>query len=255
MIDPNKVMLMCRSRHGTNANGFTSGLVTSMGSGLINAFAFLEGCSDPALAANLVFHAFLQMRSHTHLLMVDDDIEFAARDVALMLGVPWREDLWGERPAPLPPDNATRDEQGDPLIVVGEYSSRTDAPKKWRRDLGFGFVLIARAALERMISATRSDSGAPLLGTFSHEDASTVYHFCPAGPNFEGHWVTEDHGFYYVGMLAGIVSRIERHVRLGHRGTKIYRLPPYSASSGDAAASSPSRFPDYPVSVGVNASD
>lgn len=241
MIGARKLLLMTPSRHGEFPAGYVSGLVNCIGTGLVDSYAFLESCSDPQLARDLIFHAFL-LSDATHLLMVDDDILFEPRDVAILAGlpqegVPWRAE-WGPAPPTASADHATLDAAGLPLVTVGEYAERTDNLARARRIIGFGFVLIARSALERILAADRPD-GSPMVGYFRHMDGTDCAHLAPAGPNFESRWVTEDHGFYHICNLIGIVPRLEGRVNLGHRGVMVFRLPTLPTARGSGVLGQP----------------
>lgn len=80
--------------------------------------------------------------------------------------------------------------------------------------------------LERLVTSADDKAGAPRLWQVSHQ-GRMFYDFFPSGPILSqfvptAEWKGEDHGFFTLCMLAGIIPRIETRTRLTHIGRKGY---------------------------------
>lgn len=82
------------------------------------------------------------------------------------------------------------------------------------------------AALDRLEASITRQAGTPRLWQVSHR-GRMFYDYFPSGPLVsqlvpQGEWKGEDHGFWTLCMLAGLVPRIETRTRLLHIGRKAY---------------------------------
>jgi hypothetical protein len=153
-------------------------------------------------------------------------------------------------------------------IVVCEYRQKTDDEIK-NVNLGMGFVRIHRSVFEALIdlkhsmddfvrlsksefdeaceqshdgiltfhkSDFRHEGGGPRVAQLMH-NGKMLYDFYPQGAMIsalvpEVSYKGEDHGFFTLCMLAGIIPRIETRTRLIHIGRKAF---PYMGSDPDHA--------------------
>jgi len=84
----------------------------------------------------------------------------------------------------------------------------------------------ALMAARALVAGKEDKAGQPRLWQTSWQ-GRTFYDFFPSGPLISqfvptGEWKGEDHGFFTLCMLAGIVPRIETRTRLVHIGRKGY---------------------------------
>lgn len=80
--------------------------------------------------------------------------------------------------------------------------------------------------VQQLLDSVRDKTGAPRLWQCTH-NGRTFWDYYPSGPVINEfvpttQWMGEDHGFFTLCMLAGIVVRIERRTRLTHLGRKGY---------------------------------
>jgi hypothetical protein len=92
---------------------------------------------------------------------------------------------------------------------------------------------ILTAAISQLILASEDKAGTPRLWQATHQ--GRLYHdYFPTGPILSqfvpsANWQGEDHGFFTLCHLAGIIPRIETRTRLLHIGRKAY---PYLGPDG-----------------------
>jgi len=83
-----------------------------------------------------------------------------------------------------------------------------------------------RAEVDALLASAEDKAGQPRLWQVSHK-GRMVYDYFPSGPLLSqfvpsAEWKGEDHGFFTLCMLAGIIPRIETRTRLIHMGRKGY---------------------------------
>lgn len=80
--------------------------------------------------------------------------------------------------------------------------------------------------IEELVLSLQDPVGAPRLWQTMHQ-GRMLYDYYPSGPLIDQHvpcgqWMGEDHGFWTLCRLAGLVPRIERRTQLIHIGRKGY---------------------------------
>lgn len=95
--------------------------------------------------------------------------------------------------------------------------------KAWRAD---GWGKDCQLIIEQLLDTTEDKAGTPRLWQVSHK-GRLYTDFFPSGPILSqfvptAEWKGEDHGFFTLCQLAGIVPRIETRTRLLHVGRKAY---------------------------------
>ncbi len=256
MIDAKKVLIATPSIDGKHVTAYSGGLAAAAAAGLVGGQTYLDFNSDIRRGRSLMVAGFLFRAPHEHLLFIDADIGFAARDVRLLLGHPPHPDT-DEPYEEIQPQAsaATLDEHGDPLITVGSYAKKIDpmprvlalirgALQEHARGIsiealmdavrlpevkfGLGFCRISRAAFEKILATDNPDTGAPLVGSWDDREVNLqIPDLFPSGPAIAGSmYMAEDHGFWHLVQRAGIIPFFEPRVRLVHIGMKEYALNP-----------------------------
>lgn len=85
---------------------------------------------------------------------------------------------------------------------------------------------VSNDLLTLLIESKTSQAGTPRLWQATYE-GRVFYDYYPSGPITDlhvpnGQWMGEDHGFWTLCRLAGLIPRIERRTRLLHLGRKAY---------------------------------
>lgn len=202
MIDPKTIIVMTPSHHGEVCTGYVSGMLQC--ADLYGGHSFIVGMSEINKARNLMVHAFLNLPVQFEwLVTIDADIEFSRQDFELLC-----EDI------PFEVDDKTH------AIVTAEYARRPiDDRKAVRRGpakLALGFARTHRSVFEELRDVKNADNET-LVNSFFN-DGQIVYDYFPSGAQASGHWLSEDHGFFTLCQIAGIVPRIETRTNLVHWG-------------------------------------
>lgn len=194
-VDPAKVFLCTPTHDGTLCTGYTGGALSS--GHLFGGVAFIVGTSHVQLARDLQARAFLRQPQFEWLLSIDADIGFSRADLQLLY-------------------------EGDSLLRVAEYSKKNF--KDAANQFGMGFVLIHRSVFTAL-DEVALDDGVPLVDVFPWQGEMVANYF-PSGVLNAGHWMGEDHGFFMLAKVAGIIPRVETRTRLVHWGRHGYEYAP-----------------------------
>lgn len=203
MIDPKTVVVMTPTHNGDVCCGYTSGLMQC--GDIVGGLAFVVGMSEINLARNLVVNAFLKLpEQYEWLVCIDADMEFSRQDMLYLL------------------ENENFD--GDIVshgIVCAEYARRPikdiESNKRFGpAKLALGFSRIHRSVFAEL-QRVENDAGEQMVSTFFRE-GEILHDYFPTGAKNDGHWLSEDHGFFLLCKLAGIAPRIETRTRLIHWG-------------------------------------
>lgn len=203
MIDPAKVMIVTPTHDGNVCCGYASGIATC--ANLFAGIGFIAGNSDIGLVRAMQAHLFLQTQ-FDHLLSIDADIQFSRTDLELLY-------------------------EGDEDIACAEYVKKDGTGDAAR--YGLGFVRIHRSVFDKLraltIDNTEHGKSAPMVGDFIHK-GTVMADFFPSGPNFSGHWLGEDNGFFHLCEIAKIATRVEKRTRLVHWGRMSFVYQPQTLS-------------------------
>lgn len=220
MIDPRTILLSMPCHDGRNMVE-TTGAIVAVG-GRFAAFTGPAECSHPSLVRNIIADNFLRS-DFKWLVCLDSDIYFSVRDWEYLMEPtvqatdpePSRLELGGAQ------ENAPT--QWADALVSAEYAYKRDTFEPVK--LGLGFTRIHRSVFETLINMKTGDGRQALW--MGQKDGRKFYDFYPDGaylstivPSSE--WKGEDHGFFTMCMLAGIIPRIETRTRLTHIGRKGY---------------------------------
>jgi len=209
MIDRQSLVVMTPSHHGEVCTGYVSGLLQC--SDLIGGTAFIVGMSEINLARNLMVNAFLNLPEQFEwLVMIDADLEFSRQDFLYLC-----EEF------PLMDYTAVGEGvTATHAIVSAEYARRPiDARAPTPRGpakLAVGFARIHRQVFAALREVKNSE-GHELVQTFFRQ-GQVLHDYFPTGAQGDGHWLSEDHGFFRLCQLAGIIPRIECRAQLIHWG-------------------------------------
>lgn len=250
MIDPRQVMVCIPSYSQCIVAEAVGSLVAC--TRFFAQISITQGVSHVAMARNLIAEKF-KRSGLEWLVSIDDDIAFTPDDFQILmepvdiaslnrsdvddtptrvacagLREPDSQDVghaisYGHVPRPVPVQI-----EAD-AIVCAEYSYKDDTLTPCRQ--GLGFVRIHRSVFETLENMRHEDGTARLWQ--SMYQGRMVTDFYPSGPIVSmivpgAPWTGEDHGFFLVCKLAGIVPRIETRTRLFHVGSKAY---PYAGGS------------------------
>lgn len=226
MIDPRSVFVGIPCYSGSMVAELCGVLIAT--SRMYGRVSIKQSVSHISLARNMIAEQFKQSGLEW-LLTIDDDIAPRPEDMELILGtapVDYFHEV-GEGPTRV---SCPLLEQGSRVmgsadaIVCAEYSYKDDLLRPVH--LGLGFTRIHRSVFEALDNLKHTDDGSPRLWQFTHEGKLLVDYY-PSGPLTAmlvpgAPWTGEDHGFFMVCKLAGIVPRIETRTRLHHIGRKAY---------------------------------
>lgn len=215
MIDPTKVLIATPCHDGKVEAAYAGGIAACASAHLFGNIVFLNSISHVALARNKIAQGFLQS-AYDWLVFIDSDIAFSERDFRLLMDYPLRdsassEDFDGEFE-----DVLSRTPEGEVLISCAEYARKVDDDSAVR--FGMGFCRIHRSAFGMLDSLTKED-GSERVNAFFHNGSLCRDYFI-SGCMSDGHWLGEDHGFFSLCRLAGIIPRIEQRTTLLHWGRK-----------------------------------
>ena len=216
MINRKSLVVMTPSHQGDVVTGYASGLFQC--TDLIGALAFVNGMSEPNLARNLIAHAFLQLPEEIEwLVCIDADMEFSRQDFIYLC----ENIAVDNQPGTLGVLGVGKSlEAHNHAIVCAEYARRPIKHNSERRlgpaKFGLGFTRIHRDVFVSLQTVVNSE-GDSLVPTFMRE-GQLLHDYFPTGAQPDGHWLSEDHGFFRLVQLAGIVPRIETRTRLVHWG-------------------------------------
>jgi hypothetical protein len=243
MIDPRQVMVCIPS--------YSQRIVAEAVGSLIACTRFFaqisitQGVSHVAMARNLIAEKFLRSGLEW-LVSIDDDIAFTPNDFQILME-PRATHADETQPTQIycnqmsmrsggRTDDGTMDRVSLPAdaIVCAEDSYKDDTLTPCRQ--GLGFVRIHRSVFESLQKLQHEDGTARLWQ--SMYQGRMVTDFYPSGPIVSmivpgAPWTGEDHGFFLVCRLAGIIPRIETRTKLFHVGSKAY--PYVGGSSADGA--------------------
>lgn len=240
MIDPRTVGVFIPTYDGHILAELAGQLVAN--SRFFGGISFTVGVSHVSLARNIMAEKFLRS-SFDWMLCIDADIVPGLHDFPRMLSeqdttgnavdasitavdcktLSYRrgeKDFDGRGNTEMRPVEGTG--VGDALVVA-EYSYKDDSLRPV--SFGLGFARIHRSVFEAIQKSTFAD-GQSRPWQFTHQ-GRLFTDFYPSGPILSqfvphGEWKGEDHGFFMLCQLAGIVPRIEKRTELTHVGTKGY---------------------------------
>lgn len=206
-----------------------------------------SGVSLVPLVRNIIAHEFMSS-NFEWLVCIDSDIAFTPQDFHFLLE-PWNQNhIARDEPQP---SRVTCEGWARPLsdgsgrmargkfeadaIVSAEYAYKNELLEPCR--MGLGFTRIHRSVFETLQHLTHSD-GTARLWQFRHQ-GQMFFDYFPCGPFVAqlipgAQWKGEDHGFFTLCAIAGIIPRIETRTRLVHIGVKGY--PYYESSKTDPFA-------------------
>lgn len=231
MIDPRTVFLAMPCGDGRMMAETAASLIRI--NGRFAAFTFKSEVSHVSLVRNFIADDFLRSGLEW-LVSIDSDIVFEPDDFNLLM-MP-SDDSWREDGSPCPTrtrieEIAGRNQDGTPklmtsdadLLVCAEYPYKNDNLEPVK--LGYGFVRVHRSVFETLQNLKHDDGQARLWQMTHH--GRLICDYYPSGPMVGLHvptaeWKGEDHGFWTLCMLAGLIPRIERRTRLVHVGRKAY---------------------------------
>lgn len=199
MIKPETALVMIPCHDGRVDSYCTGGLLSSRD--LFAQVGFINGISQVNLARNMIVNRFLAETAFMWLVCIDSDIEFKRIDLEMLLSNPTSS-------------QATKDENGNDLVVVAEYSRKVESLDPVR--FGLGFARIHRSVFAALESL-RTDDGRERLERFAWQGQLLTDYF-PSGAYPPLQWYGEDTGFFHCVRLAGIYPRIEQRTRLTHWG-------------------------------------
>lgn len=220
-IDPRTVMVAIPCHDGKVMAELCGMLVSSRD--FFSAISLPAECSNVSLVRNMIADSFLRS-PFEWLVCIDSDIVPRREDFEFLLQPTAAKDDLEEW---TPSTRIGQDEsspQGFDVLVCAEYPYKNDdlAPIK----LGMGFVRIHRCVFQTLQELKHEDTGEPRLWQCHHQ-GRLITDFFPTGPLLSqfvptAEWKGEDHGFFTLCMLAGLVPRIETRTRLVHIGRKAY---------------------------------
>ncbi len=235
MIDPRTVYLAMPCADG-RMMAETAASLLRIG-GRFAAFSFKSECSHVSLVRNYIAQDFLNS-GLDWLVSVDSDIAFSPSDWDLLMNP--SDDTWRDDGSPCPSrvsieeitgknsaGSARRETRTADMLVCAEYPYKNDNLEAVK--LGMGFVRIHKSAFQKLGELVHDDGQARLL-EMTHQ-GRVIRDYYPSGPLIGLHvptpqWKGEDHGFWTLCMLAGLIPRIETRTRLIHIGRKAYCYEP-----------------------------
>lgn len=248
-IDPRTVGVFIPTMDGKVIAELAGSLIASGPS--FGGVSFTSGVSHVQLARNVVAEKFLRS-DFQWMVCIDADIGFTPQDFRYLLE-PWNQNHVGrDEPEPTRavvagrmPDGREVEISAD-LVVTAEYAFKNDTCSPCK--MGLGFTRIHRSVFERLSDLKHERQECPhCRGELEGSGAPRLYEamfqghlyrdYYPSGPFVSalvpgGDWKGEDHGFFMLCMLAGIVPRIETRTNLAHLGTKAFFYQGSDAGAG-----------------------
>jgi hypothetical protein len=234
MIDPRAVYCAVPCADGRMMAELTGSLLRV--GNRFAAFSTECECSHVSLVRNIIAEKFLRSPMEW-LVSIDSDICFTPDDWNFLM-----EECDPQPGLDQPTPSRTtiagidgRDSKGAflytqraaDLLVCAEYSFKNEemGPVK----LGMGFVRIHRSVFETLSELKHEDGTSRCWQTM--REGRLITDFYPSGPLLSqliptADWKGEDHGFWTLCMLAGLIPRIEKRTRLTHIGRKAYGYDP-----------------------------
>jgi hypothetical protein len=110
--------------------------------------------------------------------------------------------------------------------VINDMKSYLIGPDEIRRPMTQKDIVELNDQIDKLTASFSAQAGTPRLWQVNHR-GRMFYDYFPSGPLVsqlvpQGEWKGEDHGFWTLCMLAGLVPRIETRTRLLHIGRKAY---------------------------------
>jgi hypothetical protein len=110
--------------------------------------------------------------------------------------------------------------------VINDLKSYLIRPDEIRRTMTQTDIIELNDQIDKLTASFTSQAGTPRLWQAQH-NGRVFYDYYPSGPLISQHvpcgdWKGEDHGFWTLCMLAGLIPRIETRTRLIHIGRKGY---------------------------------
>lgn len=202
MIDPATVFVG-RPIYRATTPGHNRGMHELLEDRAIGANYDHVGESQVSTARDYVAHFFLTRTDCEWLVWIDDDITFSRQDWAHLM-----------------------DQQGSEAAVCAEYMKKTQDLSPQVANFGLGFARVHRSVYEQLDELV-TETGAPRLmryrssveinGQRSTEEF-VEYHPVGVAPDSSRRF-GEDHGFWLMVRLAGILIRKETRTKLGHTGS------------------------------------
>lgn len=237
MIDPRTVGVFIPTYDGSILAELAGMLIANSGR-CFAGVSFTVGVSHVSLARNIVAEKF-KRSAYEWALLIDADIVPGMHDFRLMLE---EQDTTGNAvdAGITTVECSLRDVadnwhpfrgQADSLVVA-EYSYKDDSLRPV--SFGLGFTRVHKSVFEAIDKSVFPD-GQSRPWQFTHAGRLFTDYF-PSGPILSqlvpnGEWKGEDHGFFMLCKLAGIMPRIEKRTQLTHVGTKGF---PYAGDQAGA---------------------
>lgn len=179
---------------------YVQGVIMTLMHQKADAHQFIWGDSNIPHVRNAILNRFMQT-SFDQVVLIDADIGWSLQDWDYLM-------------------------EGPEEVVCAEYARKTTHPDIQALPVrgGMGFTRIARSALEKLIEL-RTDEGADRIPRY-YEDGRMMVDFHYTGATSDGHWMSEDRGFFRYCQLAGVAFRNETRTRLDHVGRAVYRYKP-----------------------------
>jgi hypothetical protein len=217
MIDPLKVLICIPSYDSKVELGLAGGLSACASAHLFGNMLFMGGCSDVALARNLLAGNFLQSDMQW-LVFIDADIIFSESDFRVLMDYPQSSQVAPQEGDYYNPQDTALTADGHAMIVSAEYSKKQDDLEP--AQLGLGFTRIHRSVFERL-QELKHENGEAIVQQFVNKGVLSHDYFI-RGAIETLQWRGEDHGFFLLCKMAGIRPRIENRTKLQHVGRRLY---------------------------------
>jgi len=194
--------------------------------GVSVAFQFVMNNSLIQSARNQLADIFMKDEEATHLMFIDADIGFEAKDILYMLGAnvdiiagvyPRKKIAWNKVKDAVEqgiPEDRLEEFTGDMVVHMlnGTIQQEVKATEPFEvKAVGTGFVLIKRSVFERIQNT---------VGTYLDDNLDPVYEYFQVIKHPQtNRQMSEDYSFCYFCSEAGIKIHIAPWVALTHTGT------------------------------------